>query len=80
MGTIGDGISRRPLVFDRCPWATVATEPDVWRWMNAFWLVKELSEWPPGRRDPLLYEVFSVIASEIAALDRDKLKEIQKSV
>lgn len=44
-------------------------------WLTAYWLKKEMGEFPPGRRDPQVLEAIAVIDSEKNAIEREQLEQ-----
>lgn len=59
--------------FDRCPWATVAGDADVDRYLTAYGVLERWGKTPPGRDDPRYWEAMTVIAAETARVDREAL-------
>jgi hypothetical protein len=66
------GIGEPPIRARHCPWATVAADPRVGRWLSTYWLVKEFGRWPPGRQDPQTLDAIAVIAGEHATITREE--------
>jgi hypothetical protein len=66
------GTGMPQLFVSHCPWAQIAADPRLGRWLSTFWFVKELGQWPPGRHDPQLLDALAIIAGEHATILREE--------
>jgi hypothetical protein len=65
------GVGEPRLRSRHCPWAIVAADSRIGRWLSTYWLAKEFG-WPPGRLDPQALDAIAVIAGEHATITREE--------
>jgi len=66
---------RKAVVTDRCPWASVYTDPVAQGALAAYGARERFGILPPGRTDPRLMEALTIIASEHSRIMAEDIKK-----
>jgi hypothetical protein len=72
------GWPRKPELFDRCPWASVADDVEVQKHLNGYWRLKAMNRDVPGRPSAAFEQAFSVIEAEHNRIDGEQIERTQR--